>query len=88
MMFLSEVTFQSNEASLTMCERCDKLSVTWKRSIEDPKSATKAIQLCLWFGLSTCKGCSRIRVKSSASQSMLGPGVQPNIGSSPAIPST
>lgn len=27
MMFVSEVTFQSNEASVTMCERCDKLSL-------------------------------------------------------------
>lgn len=63
MMFLSEVTFQSNEASLTMCERCDKLSVTWKRSLDNPKSNTRAIQLCLWPGLSTCKGCSRIEAE-------------------------
>lgn len=27
MMLVSEVTFQSNEASVTMCERCDKFSL-------------------------------------------------------------
>lgn len=66
MMFLSEVTFQSNEASLTTCERCDRFPVMWKRSIDDPKSNTKATQLCSWLGLSTCKGCSRVKVKAGA----------------------
>lgn len=65
MMFLSEVTFQSNEASLTTCERCDKLPLVWKRNRDDPKSATRAIQLWLCLGRSTCRGCCRIRVKAS-----------------------
>lgn len=34
MMFVSEVTFQSNEASVTMCERCDKFSVIGKRRVD------------------------------------------------------
>lgn len=86
MMFLSEVTFQSNEASLTMCERCDKLSVTWKRSPDNPKSTARVIQLCLWLGLSTCRDAAEQRLVLSLS--MYGTSVQPNTCLSPAIPTS
>lgn len=37
MMFVTEVTFQSNEAPVTMCERCDNFSLGEQRRVDRPE---------------------------------------------------
>lgn len=48
MMFVSEVTFQSNEASVTTCERCDKFSLIGKKSVDTRRPRAEAALGSAW----------------------------------------